>query len=307
MKERVRVGVVGVGRWGRLHAEKFSSLPDAELVGVVDIDPEKARAVATAFSTQAYTDPEELLGRVEAVSIATPTVTHYPIARMFLQAGVDVFLEKPMTETLQQARELEALSLSRGLILQIGHLERFNGAIAEAKGIIGNPRRIRAVRLSPFPERSLDVDVVLDLMIHDIDLLCHLLGLRVKALQVEGKSVRTPWTDEARVLIETEDGRIVELLASRVAPTKVRTITFHENGRELNLDLLRHRFTLIEKERTFEGGTPRDSLREELAAFLRSVRERTPPTVGPSDGIRALELALRISEAIQDRWSKGPS
>lgn len=307
MRERVRVAVIGVGRWGWLHAEKFALLPGAELVGVVDVDRERAQAAAAAFGAKAYSEVSELLGRVDAVSIATPTSTHYAIAKEMLEAGVDVFLEKPMTQTLEEARELEALSRSKGLILQVGHLERFNGALEGALGLIGDPRRVRARRISPFPERSLDVDVVLDLMIHDIDLLLHLLDLRVKALEVEGRKVKTPWADEARVVMETEDGRTVELIASRVASDKVREIAFSEDGRELTLDLLRHRFTLREGRRVLQGGVPRDSLREELSAFLESVRERTPARVGPSDGIRALELALRISEAIRSRWSESPS
>lgn len=307
MRERVRVAVVGVGRWGRLHAEKFASMRGAELIGVVDIVPERARLVASALGTRPYFDYRELLGKVDAVSIVTPTNTHYEIAKAFLEAKVDVFLEKPMTQALTEAHQLGELSRKGDLILQVGHLERFNGALFGIDGFLKDPERVRAVRLSPFSERSLDVDVVLDLMIHDIDLLCHLLDLKVRTLEAEGKRVKSPLADEVQVTIWTEDGRKVELVASRVAPEKVRSITFFQPHGQLTLDLLRHRFVFKGNGTLREGGSLRDSLREELSSFLESVRNRRPPVVGPSDGIRALEVALSISEAVHSQWAKGTS
>jgi len=299
--ERIRVGVVGVGRWGRVHASKYATLQGAELVGVVDIRKERARAVATLFGARPYYHHLELLGKVDAVSVATPTTTHYQIAKDFLEAGVDVLLEKPMASTLQEARELEELASRQGLILQIGHLERFNGAVADLDGRIDGLEHVEAYRLSPFSGRGTDVNVVLDLMIHDLDLLLYLAPMEVKHIEAEGEQRLSSGVDVARARIWTKGGWRVELVSSRVASRKVRKMVLHRAEGTLQLDFLRHRFSLQGRDGTLEGGSPRDSLREEISSFLESVRRREPPVVRASDGRRALELALMISDLVEGR------
>lgn len=301
MTERVRVGVVGVGYWGRLHASKYVTFEGVELVGVVDIREERAQAVATLFGTKPYYHHQELLGKVDAVSVVTPTTTHYQIAKDFLEAGVDVLLEKPMASTLKEARELEELASRQGLILQIGHLERFNGAVADLDGRIDGLQRVEAYRLSPFTGRGMDVNVVLDLMIHDLDLLLHLAPLEVKRIEAEGQRRLGSGVDVARARIWTKGGWRVELVSSRVASRKVRKMVLHGAEGTLQLDFLRHRFSLQGRDGTTEGGSPKDSLREEISSFLQSVRRRQPPVVRASDGRRALELALMISDLIEGR------
>lgn len=307
MRRKVRVGVIGVGRWGRLHVSKYATLQGVELVGVVDIRKERADEVASTFNTYPFYHHGELLGEVEAVSIATPTVTHFAIAKDFLEAGADVLLEKPMASNLQEATELEELAERTGRILQIGHLERFNGALQGLNGFPTPPLRVRVWRLSPYTGRSTDVDVVLDLMIHDLDLLLHLLPLEVQEIEAEGERVRGPSADVVRARIRTKQGWEVELVSSRVATERVRKMVIYRPGEETVIDLLEHRFTLKRGEEATTGGGPRDALRYEIEAFLDSVRERRPPVVSGSDGRRALELALRISDLVGSRCTQGAS
>jgi predicted dehydrogenase len=296
MKGRIKIAVIGVGRWGELHAQKLASIPQAELVGVVDILPERAQEVAWKVGSKPFSDYRELLGKVEAVSIATPTSVHYEIAKDFLLNGTHVLLEKPMTSNLEEAIHLEEISKSRNLILQIGHLERFNGAIEGIRDFLKDIKKIEVIRHSPWTERNFDIDVVLDLMIHDLDLLEFLLGIKVKKLKAWGKRVKTPFLDEAQAIIETEEGMEIKLSSSRVAHQKVRNIRFLKEQGELILDLLNHSFVFKENGLIKKGGKKKDALKEEIEAFLRSIREGSSPPVSAKEGLKALQLALEISK-----------
>jgi predicted dehydrogenase len=296
MKGRIKIAVIGVGRWGELHAQKLASIPQAELVGVVDILPERAQEVAWKVGSKPFSDYRELLGKVEAVSIATPTSVHYEIAKDFLLNGTHVLLEKPMTSNLEEALHLEEISKSRNLILQIGHLERFNGAIEGIRDFLKDIKKIEVIRHSPWTERNFDIDVVLDLMIHDLDLLEFLLGIKVKKLKAWGKRVKTPFLDEAQAIIETEEGMEIKLSSSRVAHQKVRNIRFLKEQGELILDLLNHSFVFKENRLIKKGGKKKDALKEEIEAFLRSIREGSSPPVSAKEGLKALQLALEISK-----------
>jgi predicted dehydrogenase len=296
MKGKIKIAVIGVGRWGELHAQKLASIPQAELVGVVDILPERAQEVAWKVGSKPFSDYRELLGKVEAVSIATPTSVHYEIAKDFLLNGTHVLLEKPMTSNLEEAIHLEEISKSRNLILQIGHLERFNGAIEGIRDFLKDIKKIEVIRHSPWTERNFDIDVVLDLMIHDLDLLEFLLGIKVKKLKAWGKRVKTPFLDEAQAIIETEEGMEIKLSSSRVAHQKVRNIRFLKEQGELILDLLNHSFVFKENGLIKKGGKKKDALKEEIEAFLRSIREGSSPPVSAKEGLKALQLALEISK-----------
>lgn len=302
MTDKVRVGVIGVGRWGRLHAQKFASMEGVELVGVVDVVRERADEVAASLRTSPFYDHKQLLGKVDAVSIVTPTSSHFAIAWDFLKADVNVFLEKPMTDSLEKAFELQNLAENKGLLLQIGHLERFNGALSELHVKIDPPERVVAYRLSPFPDGTIDTDVVLDLMIHDIDLVFHLLGGEVVSIEAEGKRLKTVYADVAKARLFTEKGIQVELHASRVAERKIRKMILRGQDSRIVFDFLNHRYTFRENGSVKKGGKVRDSLFEELHAFVESVRKNLPPVVNAQDGIKALEVALRISGLLKSRW-----
>jgi len=296
MKEKLKVAVIGVGRWGELHAQKFASIPQVELVGVVDILPERAQEVARKVGSKPFFDYRKLLGKVEAVSIVTPTSVHYKIARDFLLNGIHVLLEKPMTSKLEEALHLEEISKSRNLVLQIGHVERFNGALEGIWEFLKDIKRVEVIRHSPWAERNFDIDVVLDLMIHDLDLLEYLLGIKAKRLKAWGKRVKTPLIDEAQAIIETEEGVEIRLSSSRVAQQKVRNIRFIKEQGELTLDLLNHSFVFKENGFVKKGGKKKDALKEEIEAFVRSVQQGSSPPVTAKEGLKALQLALEISK-----------
>jgi len=224
MMEKVRAGVVGVGHMGRYHVGVYSELFNVELAGVVDQDLQRAREVAGQYGTTAYRDAADLIGRVDVVSIAVPTLQHYDVARQFLEAGVHVLLEKPITNTLQEAQELFRIAQERGVVLHVGHVERFNGAVQELKKIVANPIFIECHRLGPFEPRIRDDGVVLDLMIHDIDIVLNLVGSPVASMHVVGSSVMGRREDLANVQMKFANGCLASITASRVTQNKVRAM-----------------------------------------------------------------------------------
>jgi len=306
----VKVGVVGVGYLGQFHAEKYSKIEGVELVGVADIDLSRAREVAKRYRTRPFFHPSDLFDHVQAVSIAVPTPLHHSIARDFFLHGIDVLLEKPITCTPEEADELIELSESRGLILQVGHVERFNGALLALEGKIRNPLFIESSRLSPFLKRATDVDVVLDLMIHDIDILLSWVDSRIKWVHAVGTPILTPYSDIANARIEFENGCIANLTASRVSPEKLRKTRLFQPDGCFSIDYLSQKVSFSKKRSDpKEGESPEmvtqefpvrkiDSLEMEIRSFLRSVRDRKPAQVSGRDGKRALELALRIVQMI---------
>ena len=314
--DKIKVGVIGVGYFGQFHAEKYARMEDVELVGVVDIDPSRARAVAKEVRTQPFFHHSEILDRVQAVSIAVPTPLHHGIAKDFLLRGVDVLIEKPISKDLDEAEALIDLAESRGLILQVGHLEQFNGPLLALEGIIQNPMFIESNRLGPFLTRGTDIDIVLDLMIHDIEIILSWVDARVKWFHAVGIPVLTPLIDIANVRIEFENGCTANLTASRVSREKVRKIRLFQPNGYLSIDFLAQKVVFAsKKESPRKEAFPEilvqkipvkrvDPLEIEIQSFLQCVRDRKPPRVSGKDGKRALELALQIIQQIKEVLEK---
>ncbi|MFQ6671836.1 MAG: Gfo/Idh/MocA family protein, partial [Candidatus Tectimicrobiota bacterium] len=232
----VRAGVVGVGHMGRYHIAVYSELADVELVGVVDINEERAHQLAAQYNTTSYTDYRALFGRVDVVSIAVPTSLHYAVAKDFLRQGTHVLLEKPITKDLDQAHELFAIAEEHDVVLHIGHVERFNGAVQELKKIVEEPILIEARRLGPFQPRVEDDGVVLDLMIHDIDIVMNLVAQPIAHIAAQGVSVFSPHEDVANVQLTFEGGCVATLTASRATQHKVRTMAVTQQDAYIFLD-----------------------------------------------------------------------
>ncbi|MCC7273470.1 MAG: Gfo/Idh/MocA family oxidoreductase [Alphaproteobacteria bacterium] len=304
----VRIAVVGVGYRGRHHARILASLPGAALVGVVDRNRQRAEEVAAAARTHAFADAAELLGRVDAVTVAVPTERHAEIARPFLDAGVGVLVEKPMTASLAEADELIAAAAGSGAVLAVGHTERFNPAVAAARGLLADPRFIEVHRLGTFPERSLDIDVVFDLMIHDLDVVLSLVPSEVERIDAVGVPVLTGRVDIANVRLRFAGGCIANMTASRISRDRVRKIRFFQPAAYLSIDYAAQkleRWTLVAGDGprpSIQGGevpvAAEEPLARELADFVDAVARRRPPLVTPLDGRRALALAQAIADAI---------
>jgi predicted dehydrogenase len=303
----IRAAVIGVGYLGRFHAQKYAGLEGVELIGVVDADPEVAQAVAAEVGSRPYTDHRELLGKVEAVSIAVPTPWHYPVARDFLEAGAHVLVEKPITTTIAEARALVDLAEREGKVLQVGHLERFNPAIVALADVLRTPRFVESHRLAPFKQRGTDVSVVLDLMIHDIDLIQELVGEAPEHIDAVGASVFSGDIDIANARLRFPGGCVANTTASRVSLKQERKIRIFQDDAYVSVDLQQKILTIVRKkdpgplespaqvaieERSFDQG---DALLAEIESFLQAVRTGGSPVVSGADGLRALETATRIA------------
>lgn len=300
----VRVGVIGVGALGQHHARVYASLPGVELAGVFDQDPARAREVAERHGGRAFPDFEALLGAVDAVSVAVPTVDHHRAARQALLAGRDLLLEKPMTATLEEADDLIALADGRKAVLQVGHIERFNPATEILAATVRKPRFIEVHRLGAFSARSLDIDVVLDLMIHDLDIVLALDGSEPTQIDAVGVRVLTPKVDIANARLRFASGLIANLTASRVSVDRVRKFRVFSPRTYVSADFTR-REVQVARLKEGEGGRPeitaertgapdQEPLRRQLEAFVAAVRDRTRPVVPGADGRRALALAQAI-------------
>lgn len=309
---KIRVGVVGVGYLGQFHAEKYANMERVKLVGVVDVDSSRAKEIAKRYRTQPFFHHSQLFNKVQAVSIAVPTLLHYPITKDFFLQGIDVLLEKPITQTIEEADELIRLAESKDLIFQVGHLERFSGALSASKGIVQSPVYIESHRLSPFPGRGTDVNVVLDLMIHDIDILLSLVNSEVSKIDAVGIPILTPQSDIAIARIEFRNGCTANLTTSRVSREKTRrTRIFQPNG-TLSIDYLTQKASFTKRvdhpmkieppEMVTEEipVTKVDSLEAEIRSFLQSVKDRKCAHVSGRDGKRALEVALQIIQKIDE-------
>ncbi len=307
----VRTAVIGVGYLGRFHAQKYAALEGVQLVGVVDADAATRERVASEVGCRAVADFGELLGEVDAVSIATPTPLHHPIARECLEHGVHVLVEKPITQTVDEARELIAVARTRGCVLQVGHLERFNAAVLALGEGLGKPRFIESSRLAPFKERGTDVNVVLDLMIHDIDLIQSLVGAPIDSIDAVGASVFSSGLDIANARIRYAGGCVANTTASRVSLKTERKLRMFMDDAYVSIDLQQKVLTIVRKppegsgaalgqvsieERSYDQG---DALRLEIEAFIAAVRSGRTPLVTGEDGLQALETALRITELVR--------
>jgi len=308
--DRLRVAVIGVGYLGRFHAQKYAAIAGCELVAVVDERADAGGAVAAELGTRAVTDYRELLGKVDAVSIVTPTASHFGIARAFLESGAHVLVEKPITETVEQARSLVAAARQAGRVLQVGHLERFNPAILAAEPHLGTPRFIDCQRLAPFRERGTDVNVVLDLMIHDLDIVQSIVGSEIEHIDAVGTPVFSAEIDIANARIRFANGCVANATASRVSLKTERRLRIFQDDAYLSLDLQQKILTVIRKQPVAAGDAklpvsideqsfePGDALRSEIEAFLASCRGERAVAVSGEDGARALQTAVAIAAAV---------
>src|SRR5256712_3704671 len=307
--KKIKVGVIGVGSLGQHHARVFAELAGARLVGVADVDRPRAIAIAGRHGCRAVTDYRELLPDVEAVSVVTPTLLHHVIARTCLAAGRHVLVEKPLAATVAEARDLVAAAADRGVTLQVGHIERFNAAFRATRGAIKEPTLIECRRWAPFTPRGADVDVVLDLMIHDLDIVLSVLASEVQTVEAQGVSLVSSTTDVAHARVLFDTGCTAIFSASRVAEAKVRELRFYEPESFLVVDLLEQTARIGRRIIGPEGdakiiaqlirGDRQEALKLELQAFLESVRQRTPPLVSGKDGVAALRLAESIMAQIK--------
>ncbi len=315
--DALRVGVVGVGYLGRFHAHKYARYPGARIVAVADTNEVQARRVADEVKTRAVTDYRDLFGQVDAVSIVTPTQYHFEIAREFLSRGIHVLVEKPMTRTIEEADALVELAREKGCILQVGHLERFNSAFQAIRPRIVNPMFMEAHRLAMFNERGLEVDVILDLMIHDIDIVIHLIDAPLKQIRAAGASVLTRLPDIASVRMEFANGATANLTASRISIKSLRKLRIFQENCYFSADYANRRAYAVYKEQESDDeGYPqlsmeelpideRDALEEEVIAFIHSIRKGEQPVVDGNAGRRALAVALDISRQIAEQTKEG--
>jgi len=307
--KKIRVGVVGIGHLGNYHLQKYQKLQDSKIVGVADIVEERALSAAEKYDCEALFDHRDLIGKVDAVSIAVPTGSHYKTAKDFLESGIDVLLEKPVTETLEEADELVSIADEKGAIFQIGFVERFNPAIVALSTVIGSPVFIESHRLHPFGNRGTDVDVILDLMIHDLDIILQFVKSDVLDVEAVGVSVLSNKIDIANVRITFHNGCVANITASRVTNKKLQKIRFFglegyhsiDYGKRELMSLGRRSGTdgRIEIIRNDVEVKKHDPLEEEIRSFLDSVSRRTPPVVSGRDGRKSLKLALHIIEKMR--------
>jgi predicted dehydrogenase len=307
---RLRAAVVGVGYLGRFHALKYAAHADVDLVAVVDVDADRGRAVATEVGAEALFDHRALAGRVDCVSVAVNTQHHYAVARDLLEAGIDVLVEKPLTSTIAQGQELLELAVRGQRVLQVGHLERFNPAIRAIDGLVTQPRFIECQRLAPFTERGTDVDVVLDVMIHDIDLLLAMVPSPLRAVEAVGVPVLTPSVDIANARLRFANGCIANVTASRVSLKRERKFRIFQGNAYFSIDFDKRQVRVCRREAGVDGRPPSlsfeqlvvaegDALANEIDAFVRAVLARETPPVTGWDGLRALEVAHVVRESVE--------
>ena len=311
----IKAGVIGVGYLGRFHAQKYQSLDGVELIGVADADPDRARLVAEECGCRHFSDYKKLLSQVDAVSIAVPTSIHHQVASDALSNGVDILLEKPMTVTLAEADELIELAEKKQLVLQVGHLERFNPAVLAMKPFLTTPVFIESDRISSFKRRGVDVDVVLDLMIHDIDIILTIIESPLKTIHTVGAPVVTDTTDIANARLIFENGATANITVSRVSLTNVRKMRVFQPGSYINVDFANKKImTLQLEDELLESGMPKhskevksfageDALLNEISHFVGHVRNRTRPDVSGVEGRRALEVVMQVMEQIKQHQS----
>ena len=306
--DRLRVGVIGVGYLGRFHARIYSKMSSVDLVGVADIDPRAAEEIAGECACQAYTDPNAFLDSADAVSIVVPTSAHAEVARPYLEKGVHVLIEKPIASDYGESLELVELAERQGVIFQVGHLERFNAGVMLLAEKCRNPRFIEVHRLGTFVARATDVDVVTDLMIHDIDIVLSLVQSKIKHIAAAGVPVLTRHADIGNARIEFENGAVANVTASRVSVKKLRRMRVFGDKHYFALNYIDQQLEVMRAESEGEGAemprvvsesltiTPHPPLDAELAHFVASVRNGTPPLVDGRVGLEALRVALLVKE-----------
>jgi predicted dehydrogenase len=306
--KRIRIAVVGVGHLGQHHARLLAAMPQVDLVAVVDTDPQRGAEIAAKCGTAAHTDASTLVGNVDAAIIATPTTSHVEMALPFIEAGAAVLVEKPLATSVAEADRLVEAAAARGGLLAAGHTERFNPAVAAASALISDPRFIEIHRLGTFPDRSLDIDVIFDLMIHDVDMLLAVVGSDVVSVEAVGVNVLTPRVDIANARFRFASGCIANVTASRISRDLVRKARFFQHDSYVSIDYAEQEveaYRLVSEDGArpaIRGGpiavTRNEPLRLELEDFVDAVRVNRPPAVTGRDGRAALALATQVSELI---------
>lgn len=313
MSANLRTAVIGVGYLGNFHAQKYVLLPNVELVGVAESNPIRGNEIATALGTTLYSNYHDLIGKVDAVSIVVPTQYHHVVAKDFLAAGVHVLIEKPITVTIEEADELIELAEQNNVVFQVGHLERFNPVLVALDGVLKEPLFIESVRIAPFKPRGTDVNVVLDLMIHDIDIIQHIVKSPVERIDAIGAPVFTGEEDIANARIAFKNGCVANVTASRISLKSERKMRIFQRDAYITLDF-QNRKILIAQKGTGEifPGVPNvkiderelgeaDALRSEIESFLTAIRENKAPEVSGLEGRMALETALKINTSLGGR------
>jgi len=301
---RIKVGVVGVGHLGKEHARIYSQLPECELVGVHDLDPAAAARIAKKVRCPVSPSSEALAAVADAVSVVVPTTAHFDVARVFLERGKDVFVEKPIAETTSQAQELVRMAQMAGRILQVGHVERFNPVLSYLEKNLREPKFIEAHRLSPYPGRGTDVSVILDLMIHDLDVIMYLVRSPLVSFDAVGVPVLSSTEDIANARLKFANGCVANITTSRISPEKMRKIRVFSADSYISLDYQNQEGLIYWKE---AGSIQREKvpvkkdepLKLELASFVESVRRHSEPKVSGEQGKRALDVAVAIVEQIR--------
>jgi len=301
----INVAVIGVGSIGKHHARIFSGMEGVKLAAIVDADLQRAEEFARKYHCDAFKDHLKIMDSVDAVSIAVPTTFHFYVAMDFLENNKHILVEKPITSTIAEADALIKEAGERGLILQVGHLERFNAGVSLISGMVEKPQFIESQRLSPFLGRGIDVDVTLDLMIHDIDIILSLVDSGISDIRATGAKVLTENIDVAHAWIEFENGCIAEAASSRIANEKVRQLKVFQHNKFLNLDYQKQELTCftrlggnVEKEIRKPG--EKEPLKEQLISFIECIKTGTRPLVSGREGMEALKVALRISELVNE-------
>ena len=315
MKRPLRVGVIGVGHLGQHHARVYAELEECDLIGVADSDPERGKEIARQYSTTFFEDFHAFFGCVDALSLAVPTEHHYSIGLECLRQGIHVLIEKPIATSLEEADQLIETASAYQAILQVGHIERFNAAVLQLAQIIDAPAFIESNRLSPFPERSTDVDVVLDIMIHDIDILLSLVNSPVKRLDAVGVPVITSKVDIANTRLEFKSGCIANVTASRVSLKQERKLRIFQPEKYISLDYRAQTLNVVELEHPerrheFPNSRPtihpyqvaiekHEPLKAELQSFVHCVQTGDRPVVSGGEGRNALDIAFRILDSMR--------
>lgn len=312
MTKRLKTAVIGVGHLGKEHARIYAALPGAELVAVCDTNEAQGRAIAERYGVRFVRDYRALLGEVEAISVATPTVNHHEVTCACLEAGVSVLVEKPIARTLAEADEMIALAEARASVLQVGHIERFNPAFCALQQQMKQPRFFEAHRMGIFTPRSLDIDVVMDLMVHELDIIASLVNREVVKLEAVGIPILTPKIDLANARLEFADGCIANITASRVAGERLRKLRVFQPHEYYSLDYAEQQVAMARLVPASQPGalpeivagaleiTKREPLLAEIEAFVMAVKERAAPIVTGAEGRRALALALEVLGQIKE-------
>ncbi|MBN1114130.1 MAG: Gfo/Idh/MocA family oxidoreductase [Oligoflexia bacterium] len=306
----IKAGVIGVGYLGRFHAQKYRDIDTVELAGVYDSNTDRAREIAAECGCDFFTDVDELLEKTDLLSIATPAATHYEVALRALKAGKHCLVEKPFTRTLQEARDLMKVADSKGLVIQIGHLERFNTVTSRSYSLIKEPRFAECHRLAQFTARSTDIDVILDLMIHDIDLVLAVFGDKITEVDAAGVPVLTDKIDIAHAKLVFDNGAMVNLTASRISNKAVRKMRIFQRYSYIGLDYQKGEIEVFERlggegnyrinGRVLPLGTT-DAIRAEIISFIDCVENNKKPVVGAENALKALEVAQRVISGIEKR------